>query len=345
MTVMLISGSKVVFYLNNFSYRIKKKFHLMVYYIFCFLLLSSCNKEIEIDMPETEPRLVLNCLIEAGQPLLVHLSQTTPVTTDTLPYISKGSIEILVNEDYIETLSYIDNGLYKSDHIAQAGNTYTIKASAEGFPAVKATDKLPYPVSIIAALSSVGSFYYESEGETGVGYEFKTSFSDPQDRNYYELLFLKHNVNTISSTFLNYISCHVADSVFSDEDYFGYDPHNYIFNDNTFNGGTIEVIMKMKDQYRQFEYPSSLDTLPNGNYTVLRTVSEPYYLFMKSWMKHYFNLQYMSYESIDLVAMLLGIGTNPVPLYSNVENGFGLVAAYSQVYYQTELIDLRKCKK
>ena len=68
-------------------------------------------------------------------------------------------------------------------------------------------------------------------------------------------------------------------------------------------------------------------------YGILRTTSRAYYKYRKSWIRHS-NNQQIGNQIEELLFMTL-IG-DPVPMYTNVEGGYGIFAAYNQTYYKLE---------
>jgi len=64
-------------------------------------------------------------------------------------------------------------------------------------------------------------------------------------------------------------------------------------------------------------------------YLVFKSISEDYYFFKKSLSKHKFN-QLIQPSTFDLDLDIIFQG-EPSELYSNVNNGFGIVAGFQEV--------------
>lgn len=69
----------------------------------------------------------------------------------------------------------------------------------------------------------------------------------------------------------------------------------------------------------------------NEKYAVLRTTSQAYFNYRKYWIRHKNNQQTGNRIEDPLFISLVG---DPVPMYTNVEGGYGIFAAYNQTQYK-----------
>lgn len=305
-----------------------------------FIGIIACTKEIELKTEKAPSKLVLNCILAAGQRVTVHLSQTIPIYTDSIAFIENAKIELLENDSLVDILVSSGQGLYTSMINAKEGALYVIKASSPGFEEVIGTDSIPQEVYIEKASADYGLFLYSYQDEMRYGLDYKTTIQDPVlIENYYEIIFFEKKMQNGFYQYSIFNTYVYPDPLFSSEDYFGYLPNQFIFSDSYFNGRKKDIIMKMADSYYGLDKPNSLNALPDGYSTIIRSVSKNYYLFFKSWIKHQHNLQ-ISTSTAE--AIYEGLTGDPIPLYTNVKNGYGIVAAYSQAFYKTELIDHTK---
>lgn len=93
-----------------------------------FLLIISCEKVIEIDLPGNEPALVIEGYLEKDSLCVVQLSSTIDIFDGKTPdFITDAVITISDNQGTTETLLYQDFGRYKGTLLrGQIGNTYTL---------------------------------------------------------------------------------------------------------------------------------------------------------------------------------------------------------------------------
>lgn len=122
-------------------------------YILIIVLLVnvSCQKELEIEIPAIEPRLVVNCFFSPDSLFKVRVGKLLSVN-DSIShfFIDNAECEIFENGTFAEKLQYSENGFYNSQTLkAKSGFIYTIKVKHPNFTEVSATDTVPFPVNII----------------------------------------------------------------------------------------------------------------------------------------------------------------------------------------------------
>jgi len=155
------------------------------------IFLTSCEKEIEFKGEQTDPKLVINSLVEPGQPVKARIGKSCffldyerdhsmPEGTVAQLYINDnfvGNMDMVT--DSIEVMSYTLQGdsigyqlekYFQSDYCPQEGDVVKITASAPGFDDVEATTSpLPNAVEAQLDMEVVGwdSWYQEAYGEMG----------------------------------------------------------------------------------------------------------------------------------------------------------------------------------
>lgn len=149
------------------------------------LLLFSCEKNITVDLPVTEQKIVVEGYIETGEKAIVTLTKTSaffaPVDSASLfSYLIWGSSAIVTVSDgtiseqlspVIDTNQYIPL-VYKSQTLTgQEGKTYTLTVVVDG-KTLTAVTTIPHAV----ALDSV--WYKEQEGRDSLGFAW-AHLTDP----------------------------------------------------------------------------------------------------------------------------------------------------------------------
>src|SRR4051794_28838127 len=112
----------------------------------CIMLLSSCDRIVEVNIPQMPPSLVLHGYIAVGDTFRVALGKTIPenrAVPDTETYVHNGLVELYKNNQLIDTLHFNPSSLlYVSDKtIAVSGVSYSVRAEAPGFTSVEAQAK------------------------------------------------------------------------------------------------------------------------------------------------------------------------------------------------------------
>lgn len=317
----------------------KKK---IIYFIIIVLSIS-CSKEIKLKQISVESRLVLNGFICPDSLVSVNVRKTTGILSDENPIIENATVSLYKNNRFIENLPHIGNGNYKSNKIyPQVDSIYTVEVKAEGLPTVKATDTIPQKTPILSCTKTFGETYDEY-GDTYSDYEIE--IKDAENKNYYELFFAwQYSPNEVfSSYFINFQDgLEIADPVLKSDSELDTYPFTYIFSDNYFNGQVYNMKNKFRAAFVQVEVKSGLLPTDFDNYAVLKTTSSVYFNYRKYWLRHSYNQQQSDGLEDPLFSFYVG---TPIEMYSNVENGYGIFAAYNQTFFKITIIDKTNLKK
>lgn len=284
-------------------------FHLLLYAMFVvsFLANYSCTREVTIDIPEHEPKPVLNCLFANDNIFKVHLGMSSSILEEPLPVTSGEVIKLYGNSTFIESLVW-ENEVYVSSTTAQANVDYQIEWEKDGDKIIT-SDYSPEQTSIesVSFRDSVGI------DEFGDDYsECTLVFSDnPHQTNYYEISLLIHytiegeNITRRTSVFS-------SDPIIKAEGLDEFEPIDLVFSDEMINGQTYEL------KLNYFPYWEAA----NNQYSLIvkfRSVTENYYKYSKSLLMHRF------YQESNIWN---GFGS-PVPMFTNIEGGYGIFAGYA----------------
>lgn len=303
------------------------------------VFLYSCVSDVEVDSFSIEKELVINALITPDSLLSIELSQTKviPGKGNTYSTINDATVKLYEDDVEIETLHYVktDNdsaSVYSSTSVyPQIGKTYRVEASNSGNETVSCETIIPSPVKIISVDTSFSNSYEV---------KIKITFKDPPEvENYYRIVvhetygrFIttwndeKDDYDTtgiaVYDTYVNDWSLESDDPLLSNAD----DADDYLFGgaDNLFNIFTGELIDGQEytidfSFYVGYSKPERLETDKGEFYQMkieLQSLSYDEYTYM---------LSYTNYDWNDGDFSL----TEPIQVYSNVENGTGIFAGHS----------------
>ncbi len=277
--------------------------------LFLIFSLVSCIKPVEIDIPTHEPKLVVNSLFLKGRHIEVNLSYSKHIY-DTLTILGGNGVVEITHNNYTERLKYAGEGKYVTQRITtSAGEKYSIKAWLPGLDTVYASDVVPQkiPFELTNFIPNAGM------DEEGYPYsEYEITFKDPSGvNNYYEIA--KYDSFDEESSWQSGFS---SDDPYvlneGDEQY--YYP-NILLSDEMFDGKTVKLRLK---SFGSLDNNGVYEPIPI-QHIYFRSISENYYRYKKKLLRHIDN-QYRD----------LWDGTgNPVLLYTNIENGYGIFAAYA----------------
>lgn len=271
------------------------------------LTITSCEKVIDFDIPEAEPDIVLNGYITIGEEVSINASTSLSYLEGGEPdFLSNlTSIELYKDGVFVENLELedADFGRYVGSSPLTSTGFYEVRASAAGYESVTAVTYIPEPLENIE-VELVNTF---ENGEK----EYELSFNDPPaEDDYYHML--------VASPDSEFQPAFAVEFSSNSEVFFlgGFnldlEGENFIFTEGIFpddliNGSNVNIRFKTFGSSQPLELQ-------------LLKCSEDYYLYHRS-----------------LFAYQNGGGpfAEPVQIYTNVENGLGVIAGYN-----LQLLDL-----
>lgn len=297
-------------------------FLLLINFIFV-----ACQTVVDIDIPLESPKLVLNSILANEESIMVHLSESRHILDEgEFQNVNGAGVKIYENGEFLSNLysSGSGFGLYSSDSSirVKSGNTYRVEVSKNGFQSIDAEARVPLNAAKILAVDfdtaqtntntySQNNFEFDIEIEDEAGVE-----------NFYELLIIEegytyyydYNTNpptvTDSSRFMASLSLESSDP--SLEEYQSYG-ESILFNDGFFDGKKYHI--KVTSSYYS-DFIGNKES--QSKYTiVLRNTSKSYYLYRQS-------VELQAWVQDDPFAQ-------PVQIYNNINNGFGIFAAYNEM--------------
>ncbi len=286
-------------------------------------MFCACEKEIDILLSPKEKKIVINSFFNDEEFMHVNISSNQPSTDgDTVHFIDNACVLLYSYDVFLDTLLLNTDGDYVSDKVIPEINIpYKLKVEVPGLTTAT-TDFSRIPVAV-KYLSLDTSSYVDNIS----GREFrhvKIRFKDIENTPNYYLLYMIW----VGTRYEYDADSTITDSSKTKAAYGWGDGINIprsgklLFSDELVENDTIEKNL----YFRKDMYGSGLGGSDNLKaYFKLCTVSEEYYLYGKSYAEQNFGIDY---------SMLV----EPVPVYSNVNNGEGIFAGYGQcidsVFYE-----------
>ena len=283
----------------------------------------SCEKVIPFDGDVNTPNLVINSVFESDSTFKVHVSSSRSVI-DTASFKNIDDAIVTIkdgNENIIETLNHVENGFYKGQTFPQENQTYILEINHTNYDNITASDSLPSPITINSVDTST-----MVDPINGNRLQINMNFDDPENtQNYYlietysvnEYLVIKNSDTTEYELDTTKQFMVLTDEVFQN----GGSPwrEQGLFNDLLFNG---------QNKTLELEIPNdSWSGSEDGYDWSYKTLTLRLYL-------HNITLSYYYYRtSLELFQNATGNPfAQPVQVFSNVENGFGVFAG-SQISF------------
>jgi hypothetical protein len=178
----------------NFKTCMKMK--LSIYIIATAIILSGCEKVIELDLGSTEPTLVIegNITNQPG-PYFVKLTKTVNFDSSSVyPPVSNATVIITDNGGQRDTLVYTSNGIYTTNTLQGIiGRTYSLEVTADGktytaqsyMPQNVMLDSLRYnPIEFAGSTQHTVIPAYTDPSALGNNYRFVVKVNGISDKTY-----------------------------------------------------------------------------------------------------------------------------------------------------------------
>ena len=296
----------------------------IIYFITGLILFSSCVKEISIKTDNAEILPVINCIFSPDSVFKVSVSLPSSISDTGIRVINNAEVKIYDETSNVINLQYTGkNGIYKSSEKPVINVLYNLNVKVPGYAPVTAEDKIPEP----AGIDNVEYFYdYDILNNDSIPMA-KITFSDKgSENNFYDCIDFEINNDKRIYNYA-YHGEFNPDNVLINEDYLDYHPYSFFFSDILFNGKKYTISLPFANSFYIYDNIE------------FRTVSKNYYLFRKYWTRHLYNQSNdqnigNNLEDIDFVELLFS--GNPVEMFTNIKNGYGIFAGYScDVWYSS----------
>jgi hypothetical protein len=120
-------------------------------YLVPFVLAAGCAREVVINLPQVDPKIVAICHFTDGQPFRIKLSVSQSVYDTAAPQVPKFEdvdLTVATNGTFLDKLVHkytSDNHelYYESHGVVEAGKHYSMTAKVRGYPNVDASSSVP----------------------------------------------------------------------------------------------------------------------------------------------------------------------------------------------------------
>ena len=303
--------------------------HLPTRLLSIFLLINffSCTREIEVTLPSFEIKPVVNCLFTPMKPFNVRISLPGIPTDTTFTFIDNAIVTISGDNGSKYLLKYNGNGFY-TDKVAIpiSGITYTLNVFTPNYSVVSAVDKIPLSASKFLGYSANKEI--EASEVLGTGESGKKEYQHIFFRFTNDLLIDDYIGISILTRTQKYIwrGKYYVDS----GDYTYY--FNYVLSQSPrllpegLEKYDVPYIFLFKDKLMTEKmevfdlkvYSENKETLWMKYYNY----SPICYEYIKSLIIHNYTKNYDFWDIYE-----------PMPLLTNINNGYGIFAGYSTLDY------------
>ena len=307
--------------------------------------LTACEKEILFDDIAPEPLLVVNGIQHVGEPARLSIEKSSfYVNAETDFRVKDVHVDLYVNGAFKEALHVRDSLVMETywvwsedgeeelqerpryafnycegEYIICEGDKLRFEVSSSEFDEVAVAETtIPYAPNVISFDTVRTEVHYDGDNNI----YFALTLDDPAGNDYYNLKPIEGISSFYSSdpVFADFMNIVHVDDLFGGSDYYGYGSYN-MFNDTYFDGTQYSVSLNSYVYTDEGQYYEPF---------VLEVTRVDYGLYQ-------FNKTYSAYDYND---DLIGMFTEPMQVYSNVQNGVGVVCSQSRPV--TVIVDLRE---
>lgn len=275
---------------------------------------SSCRQLVQDEFSYFESTPTINSILVEGKPLSICASLTEKLDTTSLLPINNATIDLYIDGKFGEQLKYSEDGIYNTNTIIKPETEYKCQIIIQNKDTIVCSQNLPIPTPILS-VEHINIAGRDQEGTTFPAIRF-SFHNDIKEKRYYEVVikyFLKNQfINGLKQRFAWLQT--ISDPVLLNEGLPIALFSNEILEDSiytmTLNYSTGGSSSRNGGPFRMNLYPFVVE---------LRSVTYDYYRYQK---------QYYLYNEGRWADGLTNT-TPPSPLYSNIENGYGIFAGYS----------------
>ena len=303
--------------------------HILIISIAILFIFSSCEKKLDIDLPDSEKKIVVNGIVNPDSLMKVRISKSMNVLDNgKIQYLSDATVKLFKDDTLLEELTNLDSGYFQSSVVPKINSDYKLTVDYSDLTSVSASIKLQNPVQImeIDTVSEM-QFYNYGNGFIGTLYVMHFNIKISDNANLTNFYFLsisaltplyEYDFNSGEYILVGYennsIGLSSQDPVLSNSEHFILDSKSgIVFSDEMFNGTEYTLNVESYIQkYREFEEQDELGAM---YYIELLTVTQDVYNYITSYNLN----QYTQYDPF----------AQPVQILSNVNNGLGLFSGYT----------------
>ncbi len=279
----------------------------------------SCEKEVHIPIEFTKSKLVVNALFNTDSLWNIEISASKYIyDTTEIPLINNAQVTVTNSKNNNIVLTNQGNGIYTSlTEKPEIGELYTLEVSHNDYENVSASNQLPGGI----AIQNIG--WGQQEFLNGELYrKINLTFQDNPEKEYYLIrvsgTFWEKKKDSITGKIDSILVRHPMDFVSQNASVTDLnskmDYNSISFTDDLFNGNNYTFDILLSDYYFTGVYGK--EDIVQTIYISLSRISKEYYWYETSYQA-YLNSNEGKFFS------------QPVQVYTNIENGLGIFAGFS----------------
>ena len=295
-----------------------------LYFFILSMIFTSCDIVVDLDIPEHQRVLVVNSILTTDSMINASISHSVGAfDASSISYVNNATVEVYedgillgeMDEQVSYSYNYMDEldstYVYNFNQNPVAGKIYSYEIVHPDYEAVRAETTVPAAVKL-----NVNDVTLLSEQDYEKHYRVRFSFNDAPEDNFYRLRL--RNPNTYYG--FDYFESNDASMISSagvQSDGATFYGDEALFNDEMFNGTEKEISIDFFDSNKFFWGEEPDDDFETEYTLELTSVSESYYTYIRSLRAHFDNQDQFIFAG------------EPVQVFTNIENGLGVLGSMS----------------
>ena len=295
-----------------------------LYFITFSMLFASCDIVVDLDIPEHERVLVVNSILTTDSMINASISHSVGAfDASSISYVNNATVEVYedgvllgeMDEQVSYSYNYMDEldstYVYNFNQNPVAGKIYSYEIAHPDYEAVRAETTVPAAVKL-----NVNDVTLLSEEDYEKHYRVRFSFNDAPEDNFYRLRLRNPNAYYDGFDYFESNDASIISSAGVQSDGATFDGDEALFDDEMFNGTEKEISIDFFD-YKSLWFEEQDDDFETEYTLELTSVSESYYTYIRSLRAHYDNQDQFIFAG------------EPVQVFTNIENGLGVLGSMS----------------
>jgi hypothetical protein len=285
----------------------------------------SCDVVVDLDIEDHTPVLVLNSLLSPDSIAAVSLSHSLGAFEQgSISEVKDATVRLYENDSYLTDAIYVEDdfnlGYYQFEDVyPSSGKTYKVEALHDDYETVFASTRIPELVPINSLLIDT-VIEYQDEFFTDYTSRITFNFDDhPQQENFYMLEIVQEDEYSNYPLYFFSNEASFSSGMVEPDSEYSYWGNVAVFSDNLFNGNTKSIEVGFWDYFYLNDEGEVNDNQIKVRFS---SITREYYLYKKS--------RSASSGSDDF------FGGEPIQIYTNVQNGLGVVVSKATDEYILE---------
>jgi len=272
---------------------------------FIGVMLTSCEKDVNLSLPQSKPKLVINSGVTSDSTWKVYIGRTVALFDKTSSNEVDDAEVTIKSEGETIRLQSEGNGIYTSPLKPTIGTKYTIEAKAAGFATATASCVVPPRPSF----GNISIRTTESSYKKVV--EISITIDDPSGTNDYYIIETRNSSVTLTPPdYRSYWYYYLyTEDIFCENVENNESGYQLLFKDVSFNGNKRKIVFTLETAV------SDKDDVE----CIVKRCSKDFYEYKRTY------ILYNEYYDSPF--------TQPIQIHSNVTNGVGIFGAYSSTIH------------